>query len=126
MAVKGKLSPSDPVRGLGHDLRCPAHEQSRGLGQVGGTRVDCVVAMLLFLIAHLLDDGATSCIVFGQSVQVAGQVGANLAFGLGYKTEAPFVAKQTADGTDCEGARVPQRAQAAGPGTEFCQALLAP
>lgn len=85
-----------------------------------------MLAVLAFLVSHLPDDGAAAMVVVRQTLQVTGEMFANLVFGFGDETEAPFVAQHPTGGAHHEGAGIPERAQTARPGVELGEPLFAP
>lgn len=82
--------------------------------------------MLLFFIAHLFDDCATSGVLVGQSVEMTIEMGANLFFGLCDKSETPAIPQHAADSADRKRASVPDRTEATRAGLEFSESLFAP
>jgi len=117
---------SQPVGCSRHHFRGEPHESLNRVGQLRCARIYGVLTVLLFLVAHLFHNGAAFRVLIGKPFEVTVEVGTNLLLCLGNKAEAPFVAEDATGGPDCECAGVPQRAQAARTGIEFCKTLLAP
>ncbi len=82
--------------------------------------------MLFFFGAHFFNDRTTFRVVFGQALEVAVEVGADLLLGLRDETEAPPIAEHTACGANRECARLPDRAQATRARVEFREPLFTP
>jgi hypothetical protein len=82
--------------------------------------------MMRLVDLHLFNDCTAFGIGFRQLLQVAVEVGLDLAFGFGEEAEVPFVAQQTGDHTDAECAAEPQRIKQALAAAEFVDARFAP
>src|SRR6476661_5988815 len=102
------------------------HEFAYRTWQSCRARVFCLPTVADLVVAHRLDDGATSLVVGRQPFEMALEMAFHLPLSFGHEAEARLVAEQCRERADAERAGIPEWIENAGSRAEFAQPRLAP
>src|SRR4051812_18618777 len=109
-----------------HQPGGPPHEFANRAWQARRARTFGLPSMADFVVAHGLDDRATTLITGWQPIEMCLEVPLDLALGFRDEAETGLVTEQCGDGSDAERSGIPQRVQDARSGTELSEPRLAP
>ena len=104
---------SDPVRGVGHDLRGRAHDAPDDRRQCGGARGARAGGVELLVGAHPRKQGAGAVISGRELREMIVEVFDHLALGLGDEPKAPPIAGKPGRHADGERSGIPERVEPA-------------